>query len=216
LKGGQAEPLAVSKPVGSVESLKKDNEGRIWVLNSDGHLIIETWSPTAHTFTVESDADFSARDGSSLASLALLNAGDLFAFGTSQGRLVLVQPPGRGTRGTRISLDAHRDRLSAVAFSPNGELLATAGWDGQILLWDVESRRQLGEPLNSGGLGISGLAFSKDGRWLAVASDNRTLILYPATPEQWVKAACATAGRSLTPDELDRFLIGKAPRACSP
>ena len=45
----------------------------------------------------------------------------------------------------------HRPRAAArssVAFSPNGETLASAGVDGTIRLWDVAERQPLGEPLN--------------------------------------------------------------------
>lgn len=60
--------------------------------------------------------------------------------------------------------------LAAVAFSPSGQILATAGDDAQ--LWNVATHRQIGAPIQPDGLDVSGLAFSHNGRILATASSN--------------------------------------------
>jgi len=40
--------------------------------------------------------------------------------------------------GTRLATgEAHKDRVVALAFRPDGRLLASGAWDGQIVLWDV-------------------------------------------------------------------------------
>jgi WD40 repeat protein len=51
---------------------------------------------------------------------------------------------------------------TAVAFSPNGQILAASS-GREVVLWDVARRRRLGEPLTGTGL----VAFSPDGRTLA-------------------------------------------------
>jgi WD40 repeat protein len=60
--------------------------------------------------------------------------------------------------------------ITEVAFSPDGRTLATLTTDlfgqGQIQLWDVASREQLGKPIGAR-KEISGFAFSHDGRTLA-------------------------------------------------
>jgi WD40 repeat protein len=35
----------------------------------------------------------------------------------------------------------------SVAFSPDGKIVASEGGDNSIILWDVENRQQIGEPL---------------------------------------------------------------------
>lgn len=63
----------------------------------------------------------------------------------------------------------HRDFVSAVAFSPDGTLLASASHDGQIRLWLTSSHR-LYRTLSRGGEKIDALAFSPAGNLLAAAS----------------------------------------------
>ena len=35
----------------------------------------------------------------------------------------------------------------SVAFSPDGQTLASASWDDTLILWDVATRQPRGEPL---------------------------------------------------------------------
>jgi WD40 repeat protein len=68
--------------------------------------------------------------------------------------------------------------INGIAFSRDGRLLATAGNDGSMVLWDLARRAPLGHPLRSlREVPVTAVAFSPDGRTLASAVDDGTFIL---------------------------------------
>ena len=66
------------------------------------------------------------------------------------------------------------------------------------MLWDVDSRQRLGEPLISGhGEAIDRLAFSRDGSTLATGTRNGDVVLWDLDEKMWVKRACAILNRDV-------------------
>jgi WD40 repeat protein/transcriptional regulator with XRE-family HTH domain len=81
-------------------------------------------------------------------------------------------------------LPADESAVWAVAFSPNGKLLATAGLDGTVRLWDPLTGQAVGVPLRAPGArgAVFTVAFSPSGRLLATAgADGRVRLWNPAT-----------------------------------
>jgi WD40 repeat protein/serine/threonine protein kinase/DNA-binding SARP family transcriptional activator len=76
-----------------------------------------------------------------------------------------------------LTLEGHAGDLWSdvfgVACSPDGSLLATAGWDGTAKVWDAETGREL-LTLEGHTDRLNRVAFSPDGQWLATVSFDGT------------------------------------------
>jgi WD40 repeat protein len=77
------------------------------------------------------------------------------------------------------AMESHRDTVNAMAFSPDGQRLATASDDGTVKLWYVSSGSQDRELYGHRG-STNCLAFSADGALLVTGSDDKTVKIWSA------------------------------------
>lgn len=78
----------------------------------------------------------------------------------------------------RMHLSEHREVVTSVSYSPDGKTIASAGWDGMVVLWDAANGQPLGAPLVGYNDRIKSIAFSPDGKYLAVSGDSRTILVW--------------------------------------
>ena len=67
--------------------------------------------------------------------------------------------------------------MTAVAYSPDGRLLASSGFDTRVRLWDAATGEPLGR-LEGHTERVRCVAFSPDGKWLASGGDDYQIRLW--------------------------------------
>jgi hypothetical protein len=107
------------------------------------------------------------------------------------GEVRLYRPATQNTAGAPEKvLTGHKDAILDLAFSPNGKLLATAGYDRLIKVWDVASGKEL-RTLKDHSDAVYGVSFSPDSLLLASGSADRAVKIWDVN----------TGGRLLTLSE---------------
>ena len=76
-----------------------------------------------------------------------------------------------------FTLLGHSWNVSDIAFSSNNNLLASAGWDNTIKLWDVKTGKEI-LSINAHTKGVNSVCFNSDDKMLASASFDKTIKLW--------------------------------------
>jgi RNA polymerase sigma factor (sigma-70 family) len=80
----------------------------------------------------------------------------------------------------------HRDTVRSVAFTPDGKLLATAGWGRTIPLWDPATGKEVSQ-IDGPTKGVNCIAISSDGKLLAGAGLDHIIYLWDAATGKEVR-----------------------------
>ncbi|MFB4314172.1 hypothetical protein [Actinomadura sp. 21ATH] len=207
-------------------ALRRESGPRITIPEHTGHITALTFGPGGRILATASPDDRTVRffDTSTRRQIGapLNNAVDGgishdMAFGPDGRTLAITSPNGTvrlwdvaSRRQVGNTLSGHTGTVYATAFSPDGRTLATGAADETVRLWDVATQRQIGPPMTGHTDYVHVLAYAPDGsRLAAVDTDGTARLWHVAMPADPAAAACAAAGRSLTPAEWERYVPGE-------
>ncbi len=101
-------------------------------------------------------------------------------------------------------LTAHTDTIRALAYSPDGRLLASAGKDQSIILWDTQTNQPVGQHLQGHTNWINALTFSPDSKILLSVSIDGTV-------RRWDVATGQQIGEPLNPKSTELWSVAYNP-----
>ena len=84
---------------------------------------------------------------------------------------------------SRLTLKGHTDAVNAVAFSPDGKVVVTAGADKKVHVWDVTTGKQM-RTMVGGTNSILAIAMSPDGKVIATGGGGTVNVFDAATGKQ--------------------------------
>ncbi|MGE0130210.1 MAG: caspase family protein [Blastocatellales bacterium] len=103
------------------------------------------------------------------------------------------------------SMAGHTANVQAIAFSPDGRLLASGGDDAVVKLWDTATGREIAT-LGGHSLGVKALTFSSDGKLLVSGSDDGSARLWDVKSGEALATLVSLNGGAdwlvVTPDGL--------------
>ena len=133
----------------------------IVLLQVDNRLRARTGNGREHTLARGSGAQLGFEAVPKRRPRRVVGPGDTSA--TMRGKTVVLRRAGKTT-----VLQGHRDRVTSLAFSPAGELLASGSLDHDGRIWNVATGELVDVVQHN--TAVHDVAFSPDGRWLLTAT----------------------------------------------
>jgi WD40 repeat protein len=172
-----------------------DRSGRITVLSVPEGRPLHEWQVAGTTVT----------------SVSPSSDNTLLAAGFSDGHIRVwhldAQDGGAQGDAPPVDLAAHEGAVATVSFAPTGVLLASGGWDRTLRLWNPAEAKQL-EVREDFDATLQAVAFSRDGRLIAVAGASGLLQIFDVTTMQRVARQSGFPARSLSFTGNRRLVVG--------
>ena len=108
-----------------------------------------------------------------------------------------------------VGFVGHRDNVTGIVFWNDGESLISSDAAGDVIMWDVSTRRpfaRLGGPADD----VTSLDVSETTATLLASSEDDAVWAWTLDPAEWRALACQLAGRNMTQIEWQRYGDGTA------
>ncbi len=149
----------------NVQAHERDVSG-VALLNTGRTLLTASWDGTCRVFELGRETTL-VREipvESRVRDLTVLPDGTGCLLGLHSGRVLRIDL----SSGEASELGRHADAVVALTISPDGDLLATGGWDRMVRIWSLSSGECVARTRCVSG--VTGLAWSGDGRSLYITS----------------------------------------------
>ncbi len=156
-----------------------DNRPKVLKLSADNRRLVVVWNDDAGTTVHDADT------------------GEVVFRHDSSNRVVAISPDGsllahnNGSELTLLSIDGEKapivvgrqGQVTAIDFSPNGQLIAASSNDHTTKIWDIK-RREHFATLRGHKEKVLDVAFSPDGEWIATGSLDYTTRVWETSTGQ--------------------------------
>lgn len=116
--------------------------------------------------------------GSFFSAFSLSPLGNKVVFGTEDGWISIFDA--ETGQKLKYAFQGHDEQITALAFSPDGETIASAS-SGCVSTWDAESGLRIGELFTEHSVRINSIAFSPDGKKIVGGGDyDKTIFMWNA------------------------------------
>jgi len=137
---------------------------------------------------------------------------NLIAYGTE-----IVDEKGLARRGSvklydleknRITkeLTGHKAGISDVEFSPDGLLLASAGYDRKLQMWVVDQEEDLPITMDNNNGNIWKIAFAANSNYLLASCNNGEIRVWQTNSRMLAEQVCPKLTRNMTPEEWKTYV----------
>lgn len=211
-------PSALPLPDGDkVTSAAFSHDGKILALatENDARSVVTLWDALSRTQI----GSFQKELKLGVASLALSPDGSWIAAGQDEKSEIVLWNRLDG-RAKVLSFEGQSGRVSKIAFSADGKILAASidsGWESEnevggsypVVLWDIISDppRQLGSAFSGHEFWTTALSFDPNGKLFAIADKSKSLTIWDMDIRGAKAIICGTVDRNrgFTKDELNKY-----------
>ncbi len=110
------------------------------------------------------------------------------------------------TKSVTKELTGHKSGISALEFSPDGLLLASAGLDRKLQMWVVDQEEDLPVVMDNNNGNIWDIGFSKASNYLIASCNNGEIRIWPTDPKMLAEQVCPKLTRNMTPEEWEIYV----------
>jgi WD40 repeat protein len=108
-------------------------------------------------------------------------------------------------------LGGHKAGISDVEFSPDGQLLASAGLDRKLQMWVVDQVDDLPIEMENNNGFVWKLSFSKDSNYLLASANDSEVRVWPTDPKMLAEKICPKLSRNMTTEEWGIYVGNAVP-----